>query len=133
MYERTLVNIPLQELPGAFRQVQGEVPGSPIFMMRLVHNARHLEVQILADRFGQAISLYGRDCSVQRRHQKIMEEGPTVAAKDEVWSEMERAAVRLVNSVGYVGAGTVEYLFEETGNYYFLELNPRLQVFAPRK
>lgn len=100
-------------------------------MMRLVPNARHLEVQILADKYGQAISLYGRDCSVQRRHQKIMEEGPTVAAKDVVWTEMERAAVRLVNSVGYVGAGTVEYLFEESGNYYFLELNPRLQVEHP--
>ena len=111
--------------------MQGEVPGSPIFMMRLVPNARHLEVQILADKYGQAISLYGRDCSVQRRHQKIMEEGPTVAAAEAVWTEMERAAVRLVNCVGYVGAGTVEYLFEETGKYYFLELNPRLQVEHP--
>lgn len=118
-----------EELPAAFRQVQGEVPGSPIFMMKLVPNARHLEVQILGDQYGNAISLYGRDCSVQRRHQKIMEEGPTIAAPDPVWEEMERAAVRLVKEVGYVGAGTVEYLFD--GSYYFLELNPRLQVEHP--
>lgn len=89
----------ISELPLAFKQVQGEVPGSPIFMMKLVPNARHLEVQILADQYGNAISLYGRDCSVQRRHQKIMEEGPAIAAPPEMWEEMERAAVRLVNEV----------------------------------
>ncbi|EGG25342.1 acetyl-CoA carboxylase [Cavenderia fasciculata] len=120
----------MDELAASFRQVQSEVPGSPVFIMKLVPNARHLEVQIVGDQYGEAISLNGRDCSVQRRHQKIIEEGPALAPTPEVWLEMERAAVRLVKEVGYVGAGTVEYLFAD-GDYFFLELNPRLQVEHP--
>ena len=82
--------------------------GSPIFIMKLAGQARHLEVQLLADQYGNAISLFGRDCSVQRRHQKIIEEAPVTIAKPETFEEMERAAVRLAKLVGYVGAGTVE-------------------------
>lgn len=118
----------------AYRQVVGEVPGSPVFIMRLVQNARHLEVQIVADDYGDAIALYGRDCSVQRRHQKIIEEGPVVAAPSNVWKLLEQAAVTLAKEVGYVGAGTVEYLYkgdQKGGEFYFLELNPRLQVEHP--
>ncbi|XP_075988635.1 acetyl-CoA carboxylase isoform X2 [Anticarsia gemmatalis] len=115
-----------------FRQVQAEVPGSPIFVMKLAKSARHLEVQLLADQYGNAISLFGRDCSIQRRHQKIIEEAPAAIAKPDVFIEMEKAAVRLAKMVGYVSAGTVEYLYEPaTGAYYFLELNPRLQVEHP--
>lgn len=95
--------------------------------MKLAENSRHLEVQILADEYGQAISLMGRDCSVQRRHQKIIEEAPVSIASPEVFQEMEKAAVRLAKMVGYVSAGTVEYLYTN-GEFYFLELNPRLQV-----
>jgi len=116
-------------LPAAFRQVAAEVPGSPIFLMRLASRARHLEVQLLADEHGSAIALYGRDCSVQRRHQKIVEEGPVLAAPPATWAAMERAAVALAREVGYANAGTVEYLFmEEDKSFAFLELNPRLQV-----
>jgi len=115
----------------AFRQVQGEIPGSPIFVMRLAPKARHLEVQLLADEYGNAIALNGRDCSIQRRHQKIIEEGPPLAAPPEVWRQMEQAAVALAKAVGYANAGTVEYLFTEDGKFYFLELNPRLQVEHP--
>ena len=97
--------------------------------MKLANNARHLEVQILADEWGQAISLMGRDCSVQRRHQKIIEEAPVSIAPAEVFQEMERAAVKLAAMVGYVSAGTVEYLYSEEDGFFFLELNPRLQVF----
>lgn len=115
-----------------FRQVQAEVPGSPIFVMRLAKSARHLEVQLLADQYGNAISLFGRDCSIQRRHQKIIEEAPAAIAKPDVFIEMEKAAVRLAKMVGYVSAGTVEYLYDpSTGQYFFLELNPRLQVEHP--
>eukprot|EP01114_Cavostelium_apophysatum_P005452 TRINITY_DN1646_c0_g1_i1.p1 TRINITY_DN1646_c0_g1~~TRINITY_DN1646_c0_g1_i1.p1 ORF type:complete len:2220 (-),score=642.37 TRINITY_DN1646_c0_g1_i1:15-6674(-) len=121
-----------ETLEASFRQVQGEVPGSPIFIMKMVSNARHLEVQVLADQYNQAIALYGRDCSVQRRHQKIIEEGPPIIAPKDTWEEMERAAVRMTRTVGYVGVGTVEYLFvPETNEYFFLELNPRLQVEHP--
>ncbi|KAI0684026.1 acetyl-CoA carboxylase [Cytidiella melzeri] len=116
----------------AFHAVSGEIPGSPIFIMKLAGQARHLEVQLLADQYGNAISLFGRDCSVQRRHQKIIEEAPVTIAKEDTFSEMERAAVRLAKLVGYVSAGTVEYLYSHAEDvFYFLELNPRLQVEHP--
>ncbi|OBZ91864.1 Acetyl-CoA carboxylase [Choanephora cucurbitarum] len=115
-----------------FSQVQGEIPGSPIFIMKLAGNARHLEVQLLADQYGNAISLFGRDCSVQRRHQKIIEEAPVTIAKPDIFEQMEKAAVRLGKLVGYVSAGTVEYLYSHHDDqFYFLELNPRLQVEHP--
>ncbi|KAJ8868693.1 hypothetical protein PR048_030232 [Dryococelus australis] len=120
-----------EEFPNLYRQVQAEVPGSPIFIMQLARCARHLEVQLLADQYGNAISLFGRDCSIQRRHQKIIEEAPAVIAEPDVFEDMEKAAVRLAKMVGYVSAGTVEYLYDTNGNYYFLELNPRLQVEHP--
>lgn len=119
------------ELPALFRQVQAEVLGSPIFVMKVSKQSRHLEVQLLGDEYGQVISLFGRDCSVQRRYQKIIEEAPAVIAPLEVFEEMERAAVRLAKMVSYVSAGTVEYLYTATGEFYFLELNPRLQVEHP--
>lgn len=118
------------DLPQAWHQVQAEQPGSPLFLMRLAEDARHLEVQLLADHHGQVISLYGRDCSVQRRHQKIIEEAPVTITKDFV--ALEEAAIRLAQLVGYRNAGTVEFLFDQqTGEYSFLELNPRLQVEHP--
>uniref|UniRef100_H2YM73 Uncharacterized protein n=1 Tax=Ciona savignyi TaxID=51511 RepID=H2YM73_CIOSA len=119
------------DLPAALRQVQSEVPGSPVFIMKLATQSRHLEVQVLADQYGNAISLFGRDCSIQRRHQKIIEEAPTTVTSEDVWSSMERDAVVLAKMVGYVSAGTVEYLYSEDGSYNFLELNPRLQVEHP--
>ena len=88
-----------------------------------------MEVQLVADQYGNAISLFGRDCSVQRRHQKIIEEAPVTIAKQDKFEQMERAAVRLGKLVGYVSAGTVEYLYSHSDDrFYFLELNPRLQV-----
>ena len=122
----------LAELKTGFSQVQNEVPGSPIFMMQLCTNARHLEVQIVGDEYGNAIALNGRDCSTQRRFQKIFEEGPPIVAPREVFREMELAAQRLTQSIGYIGAGTVEYLYNAASNkFFFLELNPRLQVEHP--
>lgn len=118
-----------EDFKQAFNAVLGEVPGSPVFIMKLAGAARHLEVQVVADQYGNAISLFGRDCSVQRRHQKIIEEAPVTIAKPDTFEAMEKAAVRLAKLVGYVSAGTTEFLYEaSTDNFYFLELNPRLQV-----
>ncbi|RHN68589.1 putative ligase [Medicago truncatula] len=118
------------EVRALFKQVQGEVPGSPIFIMKVASQSRHLEVQLICDQYGNVAALHSRDCSVQRRHQKIIEEGPVTVAPPETVKELEHAARRLAKSVNYVGAATVEYLYSmETGEYYFLELNPRLQVF----
>jgi acetyl-CoA carboxylase/biotin carboxylase 1 len=121
-----------KDLRNAFIQVQNEVVGSPIFIMQLCKNARHLEVQIVGDEHGNAVALNGRDCSTQRRFQKIFEEGPPTIAKPDSFLEMQRAAQRLTQQIGYVGAGTVEYLYNAaTDKFYFLELNPRLQVEHP--
>ncbi|KAI9723252.1 MAG: Acetyl-CoA carboxylase [Candelaria pacifica] len=115
-----------------YNAAASEIPGSPIFIMKLAGNARHLEVQLLADQYGNNISLFGRDCSVQRRHQKIIEEAPVTIAKQATFQAMEKAAVRLGRLVGYVSAGTVEYLYSHSDDtFYFLELNPRLQVEHP--
>ncbi|KAH0516969.1 Acetyl-CoA carboxylase 2 [Microtus ochrogaster] len=120
-----------EDFPMLFRQVQSEIPGSPIFLMKLAQNARHLEVQVLADQYGNAVSLFGRDCSIQRRHQKIIEEAPATVAAPAVFEFMEQCAVLLAKTVGYVSAGTVEYLYSQDGSFHFLELNPRLQVEHP--
>jgi len=120
------------ELRVNFDLVKAEVPGSPMFMMQLCTQARHLEVQIIGDEHGNAVALNGRDCSTQRRFQKIFEEGPPTIADPKIFREMERAAQRLTQSIGYIGAGTVEYLYNaESKKYFFLELNPRLQVEHP--
>ncbi|EOA39468.1 hypothetical protein CARUB_v10008063mg [Capsella rubella] len=120
------------EVRTLFKQVQGEVPGSPIFIMKVASESRHLEVQLLCDQYGNVSALHSRDCSVQRRHQKIIEEGPITVAPQETVKKLEQAARRLAKSVNYVGAATVEYLYSmDTGEYYFLELNPRLQVEHP--
>ena len=121
-----------EQFTSLYNAAASEVPGSPIFIMKLAGNARHLEVQLLADEYGNNISLFGRDCSVQRRHQKIIEEAPVTIAKPATFQAMEKAAVRLGKLVGYVSAGTVEYLYSHADDkFYFLELNPRLQVEHP--
>ena len=121
-----------EELKVNFVQVSTEVPGSPMFMMQLCTKARHLEVQVVGDEHGNAVALNGRDCSTQRRFQKIIEEGPPIAAKPEIWPQMEKAAVALAREVDYCNAGTVEYLYcFDDDTFAFLELNPRLQVEHP--
>lgn len=115
-----------------FVQVQTEVPGSPIFLMKCVENARHIEVQLIADRYGCVIPVYTRDCSIQRRCQKIIEEAPACIAPKETLAKMQEDAVKIAKLVGYESAGTVEYMYlPDENRYYFLELNPRLQVEHP--
>uniref|UniRef100_A0A7S1LQM5 Acetyl-CoA carboxylase n=1 Tax=Neobodo designis TaxID=312471 RepID=A0A7S1LQM5_NEODS len=115
-----------------FEAVKEEVKGCHIFVMRMLTNVRHLEVQLLADSYGDCIAVRTRDCSVQRRHQKIIEEGPVVGVDPGIVTHMEQAAIRLAKAVGYVGLGTVEYMYDkDTHTYCFLELNPRIQVEHP--
>jgi acetyl-CoA carboxylase/biotin carboxylase 1 len=116
-----------EDLGDAFLQVQAEVVGSPVFLMLMFAGGRHLEVQVLADQHGNVCTLNGRDCSIQRRHQKIIEEGPPLIARPDTFERMEDAAASLARAVGYVGVGTVEYLYRD-GQFFFLEMNPRLQV-----
>ncbi|CEF71468.1 Carboxyl transferase domain and Biotin/lipoyl attachment domain and Carbamoyl-phosphate synthetase large subunit-like, ATP-binding domain and Carbamoyl-phosphate synthase, large subunit, N-terminal domain and Biotin carboxylase, C-terminal domain and Single hybrid motif domain and Rudiment single hybrid motif domain and ATP-grasp fold domain and Acetyl-coenzyme A carboxyltransferase, N-terminal domain and Acetyl-coenzyme A carboxyltransferase, C-terminal domain and Biotin carboxylation domain and Acetyl-Co len=121
-----------QEFIDGFRKVQDEVPGSPIFLMKCMINARHIEVQLIGDMYGDVIPIYTRDCSIQRRCQKIIEEAPACIVPSSILYNMQRDAVNMAKKVGYVSAGTVEYMYvPATKEYYFLELNPRLQVEHP--
>lgn len=113
----------------SFKQIISEVPNSDVLAIKMLSESRHIEVQLLGDRHGNVISLFSRDCSVQRRHQKVIEEAPALKCPPEIIQQMEKDSVKLAKSVDYIGAGTVEYLYHpETQKYYFLELNARLQV-----
>jgi acetyl-CoA carboxylase biotin carboxylase subunit len=100
-------------------------------MEKLIVNPKHIEFQILADTFGNAIHLGERDCSVQRRNQKMMEEAPSPLMNKELRKIMGGAAVKAAKATGYVNAGTIEFLLDQQGNYYFMEMNTRIQVEHP--
>lgn len=99
-----------------------------MYIERFVESPRHVEIQIMADNFGHVVSLGDRDCSVQRNHQKLIEESPSPAVSDEVRAQMSRDAVRAAEAVGYTNAGTIEFIVDPSGKYYFMEMNTRIQV-----
>ncbi|MEZ5056076.1 MAG: acetyl-CoA carboxylase biotin carboxylase subunit [Saprospiraceae bacterium] len=102
-----------------------------VFIEKFVTSPRHIEIQVMADQYGNCVYLFERECSIQRRHQKVVEEAPSAILTPEMRKEMGEAAVRVAQSCDYVGAGTVEFLVDDKMNFYFLEMNTRLQVEHP--
>jgi acetyl-CoA carboxylase biotin carboxylase subunit len=123
------------ELKAAFETAQSEAQrafsDSEIYIEKLIEDPRHIEIQILGDEHGNVVCLGERECSVQRRHQKVIEEAPSAAVNDDLRSRMGEVAVRVAKAAGYANAGTVEFLVDRSGNFYFLEMNTRLQVEHP--
>lgn len=102
-----------------------------IYVEKFIINPKHIEFQVLADSYGNVVVLGERECSIQRRHQKLLEEAPSVALDDRKRREIEEAVVEFCREIGYEGAGTVEFLMDEEGNFYFMEMNGRIQVEHP--
>jgi len=120
-----------KELIGsAQREAQSAFGSSRVFLEKYLNNAKHIEVQVFGDTLGQAVHLYERDCSAQRRHQKVIEESLSTTLDPQLRDEITEAAVRLAKKVNYVGAGTVEFLVQDY-KFYFMEMNTRLQVEHP--
>jgi acetyl-CoA carboxylase, biotin carboxylase subunit len=124
-----------EDLVKAFLAAQGEAEAAfgnaGVYLEKFVERPRHIEFQILADSHGNVIHLGERDCSIQRRHQKLLEEAPSPALTPELREKMGSAAVRAAQSINYVGAGTVEFLLDRSGSFYFMEMNTRIQVEHP--
>lgn len=124
-----------EELEKAFETARAEASAAfgdgSMYLEHLVVNPRHIEFQILADAYGNVIHLGERDCSIQRKNQKVLEEAPSPALTEELRQEMGGAAVRAAKAAGYENAGTIEFLLDSSGRYYFMEMNTRIQVEHP--
>src|SRR5580698_7309136 len=124
-----------EELPGLFKAAQSEAAAAfgkgDLYMEKYVENPRHIEFQILADEHGSVVSLGERECSIQRRHQKLLEESPSVMVTPELRQEVGGILSRTLSAVGYHNAGTIEFLMGADGRLYFIEMNTRIQVEHP--
>ncbi len=120
----------VEAVRGARREAEAAFGAGSVFLEKLVEDPRHVEVQVIADEHGNVVHLYERECSIQRRHQKIIEEAPSPALEEDLRESLGAAAVRLTETAGYRNAGTVEFLLEGE-DFYFLEMNARLQVEHP--
>ena len=118
-------------IASAEREALAAFGDGTVFVERYLEDARHVEIQVLADTHGNVIVLHERDCTLQRRHQKVVEEAPSPAVDDDLRTRMGAAAIAAARAVGYVGAGTVEFLLDRDRNFWFLEMNTRLQVEHP--
>ena len=125
----------INEAENAFKTAQAEsiaaFGNGDIYVEKFIENPRHIELQILADSHGNTVHLGERECSVQRRHQKLIEESPSAAVDKRLRKKLGRTAVAAVKSVGYVGVGTVEFLLDKNKDFYFMEMNTRIQVEHP--
>lgn len=123
------------EMENAFNLVKQEAKASfnddAIYMEKFIQNPRHVEIQVLADEHGNAVHLGERDCSVQRRNQKVLEESPSMVLNEELRTKMGKAAIRAVKASEYTNAGTIEFLVDKDKNFYFMEMNTRIQVEHP--
>lgn len=124
-----------EEFIKAFNTAKSEAKAAfgddTMYIEKFVENPRHIEFQILGDAFGNIVHLGERDCSIQRRHQKVIEEAPSTAINPELRERMGRGAILAAKSIGYKNAGTIEFLLDKYGNYYFIEMNTRIQVEHP--
>lgn len=123
------------ELENAYFTAKAEAKNNfnddSVYMEKFIENPRHIEVQILGDAFGNVIHLYERDCTIQRRNQKVLEEAPAIILNDELRNKMGTAAVNAAKAVNYESAGTIEFLLDKHGDFYFMEMNTRIQVEHP--
>jgi len=124
------------ELESGFRAAQSEgknyFGNDTVFMERFIQNPKHIEIQVFGDSHGNAVHLFDRECSIQRRHQKIIEEAPSISVPEDVREQMGEVAVRAAKSINYEGAGTIEFIFDNnTKEFFFMEMNTRLQVEHP--
>ena len=124
-----------EEFEGSFRTAQQEsvhaFGDDTMYLEKYISSPRHVEVQILADKYGNVVHLGERDCSIQRRHQKLIEESPCIAVDEKTRSLIGETAIRAAKTVGYESAGTIEFLLDPNGEFYFMEMNTRIQVEHP--
>ncbi|MFH1372870.1 MAG: acetyl-CoA carboxylase biotin carboxylase subunit [bacterium] len=120
-----------EAVEAARREAKNAFDDDTVYLEKYIVNPRHIEFQVLADHHGKTIHVFERECSIQRRHQKIIEETPSVALDDQLRAKMGADAVRVAQVADYTNAGTVEFLLDENGGYYFLEMNTRIQVEHP--